>query len=302
MDGVSPPPEAWEPEGPAQYLCSSQDCALLEKDFRSHAWDLLEPIVYFGVTSPSAPITVTTTLASTLLYLLSQPLVLINLLCVPSYSCCYNQLHPLLHPFSSACPPLLSSWLALTTWSFWICKSYRVLAWSMSTTLGGVFHFDLGTSRPHLAFQYTTFCQILFQYCFISTLGGTVLLWFPCHRECILDGSVENIWVILLASVCLVQLFKQSETDKERFTALAKVSDTAAGCIFYPFLHHTTWWGWLWLFSKHYPQWRRRIKERELQKVVMCDFLICNSGKSADLSDIPHFVLKIQTFMMCCLS
>jgi len=44
---------------------------------------------------------------------------------------------------------MISGWLAITSLSVCIWKSHRILAWSFSTTLGGVFHFDLGTSSPH---------------------------------------------------------------------------------------------------------------------------------------------------------
>ena len=43
----------------------------------------------------------------------------------------------------------MSSGCAITSLSTCILKSRRILAWSFSTTLGGVSHFDLRTSSPY---------------------------------------------------------------------------------------------------------------------------------------------------------
>ena len=49
----------------------------------------------------------------------------------------------------------------------------------------------------------------LFQFCSVSDLGGSILILLSCHLEYTLDGSVENIPFILLASASLVYLLRQ---------------------------------------------------------------------------------------------
>ncbi len=75
----------------------------------------------------------------------------------------------------------MSGWLATTILSVWIWKSHRILARSFSTTFGGVFHLDLGTSSPYsvhyashlvIAFHVRFACQHFTPCCVLYCLRG----------------------------------------------------------------------------------------------------------------------------------
>uniref|UniRef100_A0A669AZ21 mitogen-activated protein kinase kinase kinase n=1 Tax=Oreochromis niloticus TaxID=8128 RepID=A0A669AZ21_ORENI len=140
-----------------------------------------------GVTAPSAPITTGTTVTFTLHILSSSSL---SPWYFSSFSCSFFLM---LLSFGTATSittavffclstTTMSGWLATTILSVCIWKSHRILARSFSITLGGISHFDLGTSRLYSAqmFLYTMPATWLWRSMYAlpaSILHPAVMCW-----------------------------------------------------------------------------------------------------------------------------
>uniref|UniRef100_A0A3P9CAH7 Taste receptor type 1 member 3 n=1 Tax=Maylandia zebra TaxID=106582 RepID=A0A3P9CAH7_9CICH len=139
------------------------------------------------ITAPSAPITTGTTVTFTLHILSSFSL---SPWYFSSFSCSFFLI---LLSFGTATlittavffclsTTTMSGWLATTILSVCIWKSHRILARSFSTTLGGISHFDLGTSRLYSAqmFLYTMPATWLWRSMYAlpaSILHPAVMCW-----------------------------------------------------------------------------------------------------------------------------